>query len=346
MSSFCLVCGSPRPAGVAACQFCGAGASGSVAAAPRPLSPPDPSAGAPYAPATFVSGGHVNGGPSGHITWRSYHTVDPVERVVEWLRATRGSAGYDATGPSHVFRDPPVEPCEVIDVFPPGVPCSFRPAHLNDGCLILRSEIARPSQVSPPPVPWPPPAPPPPMPPPPMPPPAPPTQGPPPETISLYFDGLEDSLPERYATETFVMGRICGLLETLWHLNQNVNHSASIGFLEIEVGEREPLVALRERYAHVEGLALAPIGDWRGAVRGAVRSVALDDYPLLHPLREQLERVLDSLVLRLGELFGYERATAYALSSARPYVYGYINDQTLALVCGRRLFVLGLGWSD
>lgn len=164
--------------------------------------------------------------------------------------------------------------------------------------------------------------------------------------ISLYVDGLEDQLPDRYACEPFVMGRICGLLEALWQLNQQVNHCASIGFVEIDVGERDPLVALRERYAHVQGLELMPFDDWRRAVRASLTSVALDDCRELHPLREQVERLLDSIVSRLGELFGREPAKAYGLSSERPYVYGYINDQTLALVRGGRLFVLGLGWSD
>jgi len=65
-----------------------------------------------------------------------------------------------------------------------------------------------------------------------------------------------------------------------------------------------------------------------------------------HELRKQIEPLPDSFVLRLGELFGEEPVQAYGVCCERPFVYGYINDETLALVRGRRLFVLGLGWSD
>lgn len=80
--------------------------------------------------------------------------------------------------------------------------------------------------------------------------------------------------------------------------------------------------------------------------RRPLTRVVVDDCPSLHPLRGHIEQLLSSILLRMAELFGRELPEAHWLVSERPYAYGYIEDQTLALVCGQRLYVLAAGWSD
>src|SRR5687767_13150426 len=104
-----------------------------------------------------------------------------------------------------------------------------------------------------------------------------------------YLPWLDASLPDRYESELFVVGRINGALEALAHLNNQVNHSPSFGFVEIEVEGKEPVAALRERYAHLGSpLSLTPLRDWRRDTLDVLRRVAVDECEPLAPLRENL----------------------------------------------------------
>lgn len=163
---------------------------------------------------------------------------------------------------------------------------------------------------------------------------------------SLYLPGLEASLPDSYDSELFVVGRLIGLLDALGALNNHTNHAPSIGFLELEVGGAAPLDALRERYAHRGPVEVVPCqGSYLALSREALGRVALAECEELQPLARQIEWILDAIVAHLAELFADRAVETYALGGSR--VYGYISDDTLAFVVdGRRVFVLGLGWTD
>jgi hypothetical protein len=168
-----------------------------------------------------------------------------------------------------------------------------------------------------------------------------------------YLEWLDATLPDRYASDLFHVGRINGLLEALANLNNRVNHVPSFGFVEIELQERAPFDAVAERYAHLGRLELVALAEWLAPTRQALREITVDDCEEIHTLREELYRAVDGIVHALQELFREQRIEAYSprlQGAAANGMYGYIRDDTLIYVvhgsAATRAYVLGLGWSD